>query len=69
MPKFVIAMGAAPHMKLSMAGDTFSASLTPMSFDSHDRAYAYVLAHTEQAPLQGLRAEIVEDMSLEGDRP
>ncbi len=69
MPKFVIALGAAPHMKLSRTGTEFSATLVPMSFDSHDGAYAYVLDHTEQPPLQGVRAEIVEDISLEEGRP
>lgn len=69
MPKFVIALGAAPHMKLSQSGAEFSATLTPMSFDSHDSAYAFVLEHTEQPPLQGVRAEIVEDVSLEEGGP
>lgn len=64
MPQFVIAMGAAPHMKLSRLGREFSATETPMAFDSHDEAYDYLLRHTEDGPLKGVRGEIVEDLSL-----
>lgn len=39
MPRFVIAMGAAPHMKLSHQGFEFSATDAPMTFDTHDAAY------------------------------
>ncbi|WP_410217396.1 hypothetical protein [Paracoccus sp. (in: a-proteobacteria)] len=64
MPRFVIAMGAAPHMKLSRAGREFSATDVPMAFESHDAAYDYLLRHTEDGPLKGVRGEIVEDLSL-----
>lgn len=64
MGSFVIAMGAAPHMKLDRSGRSFSAVEPPMPFDSHDAAYDYILRHTEQEPLKGVRAEILEDLSL-----
>ncbi|TJZ91059.1 hypothetical protein FA743_12670 [Paracoccus gahaiensis] len=67
MPVFTIAMGAAPHLKLSESGTEFLASGPHMAFDSHDGALAYVLAHTEDAPLKGLRATVIEDLALEGD--
>jgi hypothetical protein len=64
MPRFVIAMGAAPHMKLSHLGDEFSATDVPLVFDSHNAAYDYLVQHTEEGPLKGIRGEIVEDLSL-----
>ncbi|TGN47808.1 hypothetical protein E4L95_19065 [Paracoccus liaowanqingii] len=67
MPVFTIVMGAAPHMKLSESGRDFVAAGPHMAFDSHDSAYAYVLAHTEDEPLKGLRTTIIEDLSLEDD--
>lgn len=63
MPGFVIAMGAAPHMKLSHHGREFSATETPMTFDTHDAAYDYLVRHTEDGPLAGVRGEIIEDLS------
>ncbi|GGH42639.1 hypothetical protein GVY41_02170 [Frigidibacter albus] len=69
MAKFVIVMGAAPHMKLLASGEDFSTSGAPMAFDSHDAAYDYLLRHTEDAPLKGVRGEIVEDLSLEAQGP
>ncbi|QBX35416.1 hypothetical protein E4191_12445 [Paracoccus liaowanqingii] len=67
MPVFTIVMGAAPHMKLCESGREFLAAGPHMAFDSHDSAYAYVLAHTENEPLKGLRATIIEVLSLEND--
>lgn len=64
MPRFVIAMGAAPHMKLARSGREFSATEAPMAFDSHKAAYDYLVRHTEDGPLKGVRGEIVEDLSL-----
>lgn len=64
MQTFVIAHGAAPHMKLSQAGDGFTATDAPMAFDSHQAAYDYLVRHTEDDPLKGVRAEIIEDLSL-----
>ncbi|MCG6113434.1 MAG: hypothetical protein MEQ74_14970 [Paracoccus sp.] len=64
MPRFVIAMGAAPHMKLSHQGFEFSATDAPMTFDTHDAAYDYLVRHNEEEPLKGVRGEIVEDLSL-----
>ncbi|WP_042248680.1 hypothetical protein [Paracoccus sp. PAMC 22219] len=64
MQKFVIALGAAPHLKLSRTGSAFTATEAPMAFDSHEAAYDYVLEHTEDDPLKGVRAEIIEDLSL-----
>ncbi|MCQ0968865.1 hypothetical protein MLD63_00230 (plasmid) [Paracoccus sp. TK19116] len=64
MAKFVIASGAAPHLRLDASGREFSGTLPPMMFDSHDDARDYVLAHTEHAPLDGLRAEVIEDSEL-----
>ena len=64
MAQFVIAMGAAPHMKLSSSGRAFSATEAPMAFDNHDAAYDYLLQHMEDDPLKGVRGEIVEDLSL-----
>lgn len=69
MAKFVIVMGAAPHMKLLASGAEFSTSGAPMAFDSHDAAYDYLLGHTEDVPLKGVRGEIVEDLSLEAEDP
>jgi|GEM_PF-6955101 len=69
MAKFVIVMGAAPHMKLLASGAEFSTSGAPMAFDSHGAAYDYLLEHTEEPPLQGVRGEIVEDLSLEAQAP
>lgn len=63
MACFIIAMGAAPQMKLSQSGRDFSAVDPPMAFGSHEAAYEYVLQHTEDAPLKGVRAEILEDLS------
>ena len=65
MAKFVIASGAAPHLRLDTAGKEFSATLPPMVFDDRDAARDYVIAHTERPPLDGVRAEILEDLSLE----
>ncbi len=62
MASFVIVMGAAPHMRLLESGREFAVAGRPMTFDDHDAAFAYVLAHTETPPLQGLRAEIIEDL-------
>lgn len=62
MAKFVIVMGAAPHMKLLDSGRDFATSGAPMTFENHDAAYAYLVAHTETPPLKGLRAEIIEDL-------
>ncbi|SCY93581.1 hypothetical protein [Paracoccus tibetensis] len=64
MPRFVIAMGAAPHMKLARSGREFSAIEVPMAFESHDDAYDYLVRHSEDVPLKGIRGEIVEDLSL-----
>lgn len=64
MGSFVIAMGAAPHMKLSQGGRAFSAVDTPLAFDSHGAAYDYLLRHAEEEPLKGVRGEILEDLSL-----
>lgn len=64
MPRFVIAMGAAPHMKLSRSGREFTATDAPMAFDSHQEAYEFLVRHTEDGPLKGVRGEIVEDLSL-----
>lgn len=64
MARFVIAMGAAPHMKLARSAREFSAAEPPLSFDSYESAYDYVLAHSEDEPLKGVRAEIIEDLSL-----
>jgi len=61
MPKFVIAMGAAPHMRLSCRGSEFSATDAPMAFDTYDAAYDYLVRHNEDVPLKGTRGEIVED--------
>ncbi|CAM3495703.1 hypothetical protein PANO111632_20230 [Paracoccus nototheniae] len=69
MAKFVIAMGAAPHLKLSASGDDFHASGPFMAFDSHDAAFDFVAAQTETPPLQGVRAVIVEDLALEDEAP
>lgn len=69
MAKFVIVMGAAPHMKLQASGEDFSTSGTPMAFDSHDAAYDYLIAQTDEPPLKGVRGEIVEDLSLEAQDP
>ena len=35
-----------------------------MPFDSHDAAYDYLLRHNDEDPLKGVRAEILEDLSL-----
>lgn len=67
MSSFVIVMGAAPHMKLLAGGRDFSTSGAPMAFDSHEAAYDYLVQHTDEVPLKGLRAEIVEDLGLEGE--
>lgn len=64
LARFVIALGAAPHMKLSRSGREFTATDAPMAFDSHEAAYDYLLRHTEDGPLKGVRGEIVEDLSL-----
>lgn len=64
MPRFVIAMGAAPHMKLSRSGAEFSATEAPMAFDSHDAAYDYLVQHTGDRTLKGVRGEIIEDLAL-----
>lgn len=64
MPRFVIAMGAAPHMKLSRSGREFTATDAPMAFDSHQAAYEFLVRHTEDGALKGVRGEIVEDLSL-----
>lgn len=69
MARFVIAMGAAPHLKLSASGTDFHAAGPFMAFDSHDAAYDFVLARTEAPPLKGVRAVIVEDLALEDDAP
>lgn len=42
MPRFVIAMGAAPNMKLSSSGRESTDTDDPMTFDSHQAAYDYV---------------------------
>ena len=64
MGLFVIAMGAAQHMKLSRGGRDFSSVDAPMPFDSHDAAYDYLLRHNDEDPRKGVRAEILEDLSL-----
>ncbi|MFN3525687.1 MAG: hypothetical protein ACK4YU_06320 [Paracoccus sp. (in: a-proteobacteria)] len=64
MAKFVIATGAAPHMKLSRSGREFTAIGPFMTFDSHDSAYDYIVSQTDKVPLKGIRAEILEDLSL-----
>lgn len=64
MARFVIVMGAAPQLKLSRMGREFDAALQPMAFDSHQAAWDYVLRHSEEPPLKGHRAEIIEDLSL-----
>lgn len=64
MAGFVIALGAAPHLKLAATGRDFSAVDPPMVFDSHDAAYDFLLRQAEEAPLKGVRAEIVEDLAL-----
>lgn len=38
-PNFVIAIGAAPHMKLSRSEHKFKAIDAPMPFGSHEVAY------------------------------
>lgn len=63
MPQYVIAMGAAPHMKLSRLGREFTTTDAPMTFGSHDAAYDYLVRHAEDGPLKGVRGEIVEDLS------
>lgn len=63
MPGFVIAMGEAPHMKLTREARAFSAIDAPMVFDTHDAAYEYLVRHNEDEPLKGVRGEIVEDLS------
>ena len=63
MSKFVIAMGVAPHMRLSCRGSEFSAADAPMTFDTFDAAYDYLVRHNEDVPLEGTRGEIVEDFS------
>lgn len=63
MPVFVIAIGTAPHMKLSQHGREFSATDVPMVFESHNAAYDYLVQHNENKPLKGVRSEIVEDLS------
>lgn len=43
MPRFDVAVGPAPHIKLSRSSREFSATEAPMAFDSHNAAYDYLV--------------------------